>query len=147
MKSAIVLTLLVLFLTTTTGLQAADSQDKLAAVAHRLADCDLTVQSELAEAQMSPMLREIEAVVDSCRKAEARIIARFNAAADDGGALGAKAEIATLKRETRLQILRIQARHARLAGRDDLARHIEDTLLRMLDPADLRRASYVVGQN
>lgn len=142
-KVIAILTLLLLLPTALTA-GATQTSDKLTIVAKLQSRNNLRQDLDLSTLTASPMLRQIKAVVDSARLVEAELRAEFNKAQDDGGALGEKARIASLQRETQQKILQIQLRYARLEGRTDLVEQIEATLAAMLDPAERRRAPVLV---
>jgi hypothetical protein len=78
---------------------------------------------ELGNPPLTPMLAEIKAVLDSARVAEAEIRRKH----DDEAALPGSTLAMTLaahKKAVHLQVLRIQARHARLEGRAELEQRI-----------------------
>ena len=138
-------TLILLILTVTAlGAHAMQAPDKLATVARLQSRHDLHASWDADGLRLSPMQREIQAVVDSSRLAEAALQAEFRLAQDDGGALAAKARIARLQRQTQQRVLEIQARYARLAGRQDLLRQIEASLAALLEPAERRRVQTIV---
>lgn len=71
---------------------------------------------------LTPMQREIKAVLDSTRVRREKMVR-------DGAAAGEwPVELARLQRETRMQVLEIQERYARLEGRQDLVRLLQGTM-------------------
>jgi hypothetical protein len=63
-----------------------------------------------------------------------RLHARFQQTSDPHAALEIQREIEALKVGTELELLRIQARHARLEGRHDTAERIKTVIERILNP-------------
>lgn len=80
--------------------------------------------SEFEDPELTPMLAEIKAVLDSARSVEQEIVASGpdGAAETPGSPLAMR--LAVHKKATQLQVLRIQARYARLDGRDELEQRI-----------------------
>jgi len=71
---------------------------------------------------LTPMQREIKAVLDAAQDRRESLVR-------EGSAQGEwSVELARLQRETRMQILEIQERHARREGRSDLVRLLQGTM-------------------
>lgn len=80
-------------------------------------------------------MQEIDEALAACRARVADLTARLRETTADETALALQRDIEQSKRETELDVLRIQAKHARLAGRDAQADAIEAELARMTAPA------------
>lgn len=80
-------------------------------------------------------MQEIDEALAACRARVADLTARLRETTADETALALQRDIEQAKRETELDVLRIQAKHARLAGRDAQADAIEAELARMTAPA------------
>ena len=85
-------------------------------------------------AQPSPMMVEIRAVLDSERASLKSLNERFRAAKDDATAQALQREIAQVKQDSEIAILRVQAKHARLAGHDAVAAYLEGAIRTILSP-------------
>lgn len=77
-------------------------------------------------ARPSALMTEIRALLAGERQALATLNARFQRASSLAEALSIQREIEQLKDGTEIALLRVQAKHARLAGRLDVARRIEE---------------------
>jgi hypothetical protein len=86
------------------------------------------------EQPVSPMMAEIRAALAEEEARRTELAADFDAATDERAALEIQREIETLARDTELRILRIQADHARLAGRGAVALEIEAAITEMTAP-------------
>jgi len=82
----------------------------------------------------SPLLVEIEAVLAASRAAVAELATRADATGDPAMAFALQQQIARVKQQAELDILAIQARHARLAGNDELATQIEADIATIMNP-------------
>jgi len=87
-----------------------------------------------AEQRLSPQMREIQAALAQEHRAIQEILSELEAADDEDAAMELLARLHDVKRDTEVEILRIQARHARLAGREELAREIDAAIERLLAP-------------
>lgn len=86
-------------------------------------------------AKASPMMAEIRAVLDEERAALRSLNERFRAAKDPDAAIALQREIARVKLDAEVAVLRVQAKHARAAGRADVAASLETAIEQMLAPA------------
>lgn len=84
--------------------------------------------------KLSPAMQEIRAELAREQEALAELRARLDRAPDARAALAIEHEIAAVKQGCEVEILRIQARHARLAGDEERARDIELAVEQILDP-------------
>jgi hypothetical protein len=100
----------------------------------------VTPPPAVATARSAEML-EIELVINSERARVTELAARVRDLGDDAAALAVQLEIEQIKQGTEIEILRIQAKHARLAGREAQATAIEAALAQMLSPAPVLPAS------
>lgn len=82
----------------------------------------------------SPMMVEIRAVLDEERAALKTLNERFRAAKDPDAAIAIQREIARVKLDAEVAVMRVQAKHARAAGRADVATNIEAAIRMMLEP-------------
>ncbi len=87
-----------------------------------------------AAVALSPMMREIHAVLLVKRAEVAEAQRRFDDAADETDALRLQQEVETLKIGAELEILRIQVRYARLEGRPETAAALEASIEAMTAP-------------
>lgn len=85
-------------------------------------------------AKASPMMVEIRAVLDEERAALKSLNERFRAAKDADAAIALQREIARVKLDAEVAVLRVQAKHARAAGRADVAANLEAAIQKMLEP-------------
>lgn len=85
-------------------------------------------------AKLSPMMTEIRAVLDGERSALKSLNERFRAAKDPDATIALQREIARVKLDTEVAVLRVQAKHARAAGRADVALSLETAIQQMLAP-------------
>ena len=83
---------------------------------------------------LSPLMIEINAVLEANRIEIEALTARYKAAADEREAVAAMQEVIRVKREADLEILRIQLRHARQEGRDDSVARLEEAIRLMTAP-------------
>jgi hypothetical protein len=131
MKRFIIITMgLICFLTTGSAL-ATDPGAKLTQVAGIHAKNARQTPGNLEIPATSPMLTEIQAVMDSARVRESRL--RLEYAPDQTAELALA--VAELKKTTRLQVLDIQLRFARQDGRTHLERRIMASIEDLLRPA------------
>lgn len=86
-------------------------------------------------ASLSPEMLEIGRVVNAERARLAELEARLRDTADDTAALSLLREIEQVKQGTEVEILRIQAKFARSAGREAQAQEIEAAVTQILAPA------------
>lgn len=86
-------------------------------------------------AKSSPMMVEIRAVLDGERAALRPLNERFRAAKDPDAAIAIQREIARVKLDTEVAVLRVQAKHARAAGRADVAASLETAIQQILEPS------------
>ncbi len=80
---------------------------------------------------LSSEMAEIETAIAAEREQVARLAASLRGAADDAAALALEREIEAVKQGTEIAVLRIQARYAREAGREEQAQAIEAAVARM----------------
>ncbi len=85
-------------------------------------------------AKASPMMVEIRAVLDEERASLKVLHERFRAAKDADAAIAIQREIARVKLDAEVSVLRVQAKHARAAGRADVAANLEAAIQQMLEP-------------
>ena len=112
----------------TAGSPRADRLARLEAL-----DNPSAISTETEVRALTPMQREIKAVLDSTRVRREKLVL-------DGAAAGEwPVELARLQRETRMQVLEIQERYARLEGRQDLVRLLQGTM------AEVRRGRPAVN--
>jgi hypothetical protein len=106
--------------------------DRVRALQQRQAD---GTASEFEDPELTPMLAEIKAVLDSARVAERQLMADHPAgtAAIPGSPLANA--LAAHETTTQLKVLRIQARYARLEGRTELERRILTSIAEIERPA------------
>lgn len=74
---------------------------------------------------LRPMMVELRALLDAEREQVAALTARLKSATDEAGSLAIQREIEKLKIGTESAMLRVQAKHARRAGREALAAQLE----------------------
>ena len=84
--------------------------------------------------ELSPMAAEINAAIETARLEVADLKRRQEAAINDQDALDIMREAARVKRECRVEMMRIQLRYARLDGNDELTAELEDIVARMTAP-------------
>jgi len=88
--------------------------------------------------EITPMMAEIEALLKAEAEALADLNASFQQARDETEALAVQEEISRIKVETELNILRVQIRHARAAGHEDVAVKLEAAIEKMTNPPEVR---------
>ena len=83
---------------------------------------------------VSPMMAELQAVLvlEADKLVELRL--RTREALTPDGALAVQREIEQLKFETEIALLRVQAKHARSAGRTEVATRIESAIADLVNP-------------
>ncbi len=104
-------------------------------------EAGLVPEGKAVEAQKSgaapaptPLMVEIQAVFADERARVAELEARLTPSLDEGAALALRHQIEQIKIETELNILRLQAEHARREGRDEQAAAIDAAVAEMLSP-------------
>jgi hypothetical protein len=83
---------------------------------------------------LSPMMMEIQAVVELGRSQTLELESQAAGAPDEESILDIQRQIEELAQETELELLRVQVRHARLAGREELASKIEQDIADIQNP-------------
>jgi len=83
---------------------------------------------------LSPMMVEINAAIETARLEVAELKLRHEAAVDDKTAMEIMGEVIRVKRESRVEMMRIQLRYARLAGNDELIAELEEIVEKMTAP-------------
>jgi hypothetical protein len=84
--------------------------------------------------KLSPMAAEMQQAIRMERDGLRRLHARFQQTSDPHAALAIQREIEALKVGTELELLRIQANHARREGRVEAAKRIETVIEQILNP-------------
>ena len=84
--------------------------------------------------ELSPLMTEINAAMEAARQEVADLKLQYEAAVDEKEAMEIMREVAKIKRESRVEMMRIQLRHARLAGNDELVIQLEEVIIRMTAP-------------
>jgi hypothetical protein len=84
------------------------------------------------------MAAELAQTLEAERTALSELQARFDVAANEREALAIQREIEQLKTATEIALLRIQAKHARLKGRETVARRIDAAIEEILHPPVIR---------
>lgn len=84
--------------------------------------------------ELSPMMTEIKAAIETARLEVAELKFQYEAAVDDRAAMEIMREVARVKRESRVGMMRIQLRYARLDGNDELAVELEEIVTKMTAP-------------
>ncbi|MCK9996678.1 MAG: hypothetical protein KAH56_10430 [Candidatus Krumholzibacteria bacterium] len=84
--------------------------------------------------ELSPMMTEIMASMETARLEVADLKLRYDAAIDDQAAMEIMREVARVKKESRVEMMRIQLRYARLDGNDELAGKLEEIVAKMTAP-------------
>ena len=93
----------------------------------------LTAGQALAR-ELSPMMVEIESAMEATRLEVADLKLQYEAAVSDEQAMEIMREVARVKRESRVELIHIQLRHARLAGNEELVTQLEEVIARMTAP-------------
>ncbi|MEN8006213.1 MAG: hypothetical protein ABFS42_04320 [Candidatus Krumholzibacteriota bacterium] len=84
--------------------------------------------------ELSPMMLEIQAAMESASLRVAELKRRHDAAISDDEAMALAREAAKVKRESRIEMMRIQLRYARQDGNTELVAELEDIVTRMEAP-------------
>lgn len=84
--------------------------------------------------ELSPLMTEINTALEETRQEVAALKLQYKAAVDEKEAMEIMREIARVKRESRVEMMRIQLRHARLAGNDELVLELEAIITKMTAP-------------
>jgi hypothetical protein len=84
--------------------------------------------------EISPMMLEIQAAVETTRLQVAELKRRHDAAVNDAEAMDLMREAARIKRDSRVEMMRIQLRYARQDGNAELVAELEDIVTRMTAP-------------
>jgi len=87
-----------------------------------------------ATRELSPMMMEITASMETARLEVADLKLRYEAAVDNETAMEIMREVARIKKESRIEMMRIQLRYARLDGNDELVTELEEIITRMTAP-------------
>jgi hypothetical protein len=91
-----------------------------------------------ARRRLSPMAAELAQVIDAERSALTVLQARFDHATSEHEALAVQREIEQLKTMTEIALLHVQAKHARLKGREAVARRIDAAVEELMRPPLVR---------
>jgi len=94
----------------------------------------IVLAAEAPEREASPMMLEIRAAFAATQVEVADLQARYKAAADPEQAREILREAALVKREGRIEIMRIQLRYARQNGDDARGAELEQIVTRMTTP-------------
>jgi hypothetical protein len=86
--------------------------------------------------ELSPMMQEITASMEAARLEVADLRLRYEAASDNQAAMEIMREVARGKHESRVDMMRIQLRYARLDGRDEAVAKLEAAITRMTTPPE-----------
>lgn len=84
--------------------------------------------------ELSPMMEEIQAAMEATRLEVADLKMQYETAGSDEQAMEIMREVARVKREGRVEMMRIQLRHARLAENEELVTQLEAIIIRMTAP-------------
>jgi len=84
--------------------------------------------------ELSPMMQEIQIAMETARLQVADLKLRHDAAVNDEEAMDIMREVVRVKRESRVEMMRIQLRYARLDGNTELVAELEDIVSRMTAP-------------
>jgi len=84
--------------------------------------------------ELSPMMTEIMASMEVTRLEVADLKLRYEAATDNQAAMEIMREVTRVKKESRVEMMRIQLRYARLDGNDELVTKLEEIVARMTAP-------------
>jgi hypothetical protein len=84
--------------------------------------------------ELSPMMTEITAALETARLEVAALKLRQDAAVTNDAAMALAREIAQVKRTNRVEMMRIQLRYARAEGRAETAAELEEIITRMTAP-------------
>ncbi len=91
-------------------------------------------ESTVARRPLSPMMVEIRQALEGERRTVDELAAALDAARDEDEAMAILRRIHEAKRGAQIEVLRIQARHARAAGRTEAAAGIDAAIERLLAP-------------
>lgn len=83
---------------------------------------------------LSPMMVEINAAIETARIEVADLKLRYEAAVIDEAAMEIMREVVRVKHESRVEVMRIQLRYARLDGNDELVSELEEIVTKMTAP-------------
>ena len=95
---------------------------------------DLAGRAPVPERQANPMMLEIRTVLEAAREQSNALQQQFQAATNEGEALGIQRELEKLMQDSEIEILEIQARYARARGDEDLAEDIEANIANIREP-------------
>ena len=84
--------------------------------------------------EISPMMQEIQANFDAARAEVAALLKRHEAAISSEEKMEILREAAEVKRESRIEMMRIQLRYALQRGDDKLVAELEQIVTRMTAP-------------
>jgi hypothetical protein len=87
-----------------------------------------------AERPLSPMMIEIRGVLAEQQRQVGTLDARFAETTSETAAMAIQQEIEQIKQDAELEILAIQARHARAAGDEDLAQSLDAAIATIQNP-------------
>jgi hypothetical protein len=93
--------------------------------------------SPALKAPASPMMIEMQAVMTAEREKVAELRARADKASTPDEAVAIQREIERVKFDSEISLLRVQAKHARAAGRTQVATSIEAAINELLSPPKL----------
>lgn len=88
--------------------------------------------------EVNPLMVEIRSLLQEERAEVVTLAERFTAASDEQTALAIQQEIQEVKVRTELQILRLQADHARRGGREEVAQQIDAAITAMTTPRPVK---------
>ena len=117
--------------------EAADSEER-ESVAPLVIYSPEQAASTPEQQRLSPMMQEIQAAIEQGRAQNEELESRAAVAGDEESILAIQRQIEELAQATELEILGIQARHARLAGRDEIADKIEQDIADIQNPPVVR---------
>ena len=84
--------------------------------------------------EISPMMMEIQAAMETARLQVAELKRRHDDTVNDEEAMDIMREAARIKRESRVEMMRIQLRYARQDGNAEQVAELEDIVIRMTAP-------------
>ncbi len=84
--------------------------------------------------ELSPMMTEIMASMEAARLEVTDLRLRYEATTDNETAMEIMREVARVKKESRVEMMRIQLRYARLDGNDELVIKLEEIVAKMTAP-------------
>ena len=94
----------------------------------------LFAADQIPARELSPMMMEIHSAMEDARREVAVLKLQYEATADNETAMEIMREVARVKRESRVEMMRIQLRYARLEGRDEAVIKLEEVITRMTTP-------------